>query len=75
MDDNRRQFLTTSGQWVGLSVAASQVIACGGIKDITDIEQLLAVQQQGVSGAILGRSIYEGTLDLKAAAALVQQEQ
>jgi phosphoribosylformimino-5-aminoimidazole carboxamide ribotide isomerase len=50
------------------------VIASGGIKDISDIEQLLAVRQQGVAGSILGRSIYEGTLDLQQAAALVKQE-
>ena len=39
------------------------VIASGGITDITDIEKLCAVEPDGVEGAILGRSIYEGTLD------------
>lgn len=50
------------------------VIASGGIKDLSDIEQLLAVRQQGVAGSILGRSIYEGTLNLQEAAELVQKE-
>jgi len=39
------------------------VIASGGITDMTDIERLCAVEPEGVEGAILGRSIYEGTLD------------
>lgn len=43
------------------------VIASGGITNMTDIDALLAVEDQGVEGAILGRSIYEGTLDFKAA--------
>jgi phosphoribosylformimino-5-aminoimidazole carboxamide ribotide isomerase len=42
------------------------VIASGGVTDITDIEKLCAVQEFGVEGVILGRSIYAGTLDFKA---------
>jgi phosphoribosylformimino-5-aminoimidazole carboxamide ribotide isomerase len=41
------------------------VIASGGITDIGDIERLCAVEPEGVEGAILGRSIYEGTLDFE----------
>jgi phosphoribosylformimino-5-aminoimidazole carboxamide ribotide isomerase len=43
------------------------IIASGGVTDLTDIENLLAVESDGVVGAILGRSIYEGTLDFQAA--------
>lgn len=43
------------------------VIASGGITDIGDIERLCAVEPDGVEGAILGRSIYEGTLDFEQA--------
>lgn len=43
------------------------VIASGGVTDMRDIEALCAVAQEGVEGAILGRSIYEGTLDFAAA--------
>ncbi len=43
------------------------VIASGGIADMSDIEALCAVEDEGVEGAILGRSIYEGTLDFEAA--------
>ncbi len=45
------------------------VIASGGIANLTDIEKLCAVEEEGVEGAILGRSIYEGTLDFQAAQA------
>ncbi len=40
------------------------VIASGGITNIDDIKALCAVQDEGIVGAITGRAIYEGTLDL-----------
>jgi phosphoribosylformimino-5-aminoimidazole carboxamide ribotide isomerase len=43
------------------------VIASGGIADLKDIDALCEVESEGVEGAILGRSIYEGTLDFEAA--------
>ena len=43
------------------------VIASGGITDMRDVDALCSVQEDGVEGAILGRSIYEGTLDFQAA--------
>src|SRR5690606_27816092 len=49
------------------------VIASGGVTDLTDIEALCAVEQEGVEGVILGRSIYEGTLDFQAAQDLADE--
>lgn len=43
------------------------IIASGGVTDLSDIEKLLAVEDEGVVGCILGRAIYEGTLDFEAA--------
>ncbi len=43
---------------------AIPVVASGGVTDMADIEALCAVKTQGIMGAILGRSIYEGTIDL-----------
>ena len=43
------------------------VIASGGVHDIKDVEALCAVQHEGIDGVICGRSIYEGTLDLRSA--------
>ena len=45
------------------------VLASGGVRDLTDIDALCAVEPEGVEGAILGRSLYEGTLDFKVAQA------
>ena len=43
------------------------VIASGGLSGIADIEQLCAVEDQGVTGVICGRAIYSGDLDFAAA--------
>jgi phosphoribosylformimino-5-aminoimidazole carboxamide ribotide isomerase len=40
------------------------VIASGGVKDISDIERVMEAEGDGVIGVIVGRAIYEGTLDL-----------
>ncbi|WP_018275626.1 1-(5-phosphoribosyl)-5-[(5-phosphoribosylamino)methylideneamino]imidazole-4-carboxamide isomerase [Teredinibacter turnerae] len=40
------------------------VIASGGITDMNDIRALAKVASAGISGAITGRAIYEGTLDI-----------
>jgi len=48
------------------------VIASGGLKGLSDIRDLLAVESDGVIGAITGRAIYEGTLDLSDAIALTE---
>lgn len=39
------------------------IIASGGITNIEDVKALCAVEDEGISGAITGRAIYEGTLD------------
>lgn len=43
------------------------VIASGGLSNLDDIRQLLAVESEGVIGTIAGRAIYDGSLDFKAA--------
>ena len=43
------------------------VIASGGLRGMQDIEQLCAVEDQGVAGVICGRAIYTGDLDFAAA--------
>ncbi|HHH35223.1 MAG TPA: 1-(5-phosphoribosyl)-5-[(5-phosphoribosylamino)methylideneamino]imidazole-4-carboxamide isomerase [Gammaproteobacteria bacterium] len=39
------------------------VIASGGVASLDDIRALAACEPEGVSGAILGRALYEGKLD------------
>ncbi|MDM0045421.1 1-(5-phosphoribosyl)-5-[(5-phosphoribosylamino)methylideneamino]imidazole-4-carboxamide isomerase [Variovorax dokdonensis] len=43
------------------------VIASGGLSGMADIEQLCAVEREGVEGVICGRAIYTGDLDFAAA--------
>lgn len=49
------------------------VIASGGITDLSDVEKLCAVEAEGISGAITGRAVYQGTLDFKAAQTLADK--
>ena len=49
------------------------VIASGGITGIDDIRSLCAVADEGIAGAITGRAIYEGTLDLAEAQQLADE--
>ena len=43
------------------------VIASGGLSNMRDIEQLCAVESEGIEGVICGRAIYSGDLDFSAA--------
>jgi phosphoribosylformimino-5-aminoimidazole carboxamide ribotide isomerase len=45
-------------------ITGLQVMASGGVKDMKDIHELLLYAPRGVAGVIVGRSLYEGTLDL-----------
>ena len=49
------------------------IIASGGITEISDIEQLVAVDKPPLYGAVTGRAIYEGTLDLAEAIRVTQK--
>ncbi len=49
------------------------VIASGGITNLDDIRHLCAVADSGIVGAITGRALYEGTLDLAAAQKLADE--
>ena len=50
------------------------VIASGGLKGLSDVTELLAVESDGVVGAITGRAIYEGTLNLADAIRLTETD-
>ncbi len=49
------------------------VIASGGITNLDDVRALCAVQADGITGAITGRAIYEGSLDFRAAQSLADE--
>jgi len=70
--------IARDGMMQGVNVAATRqlareagipVIASGGVTNMDDVHALAAVAGDGIVGAITGRAIYEGTLDLAAAQA------
>ncbi|NHC60136.1 1-(5-phosphoribosyl)-5-[(5-phosphoribosylamino)methylideneamino]imidazole-4-carboxamide isomerase [Paenalcaligenes suwonensis] len=57
-----------SGVNIEATVALSRhvsipIIASGGVANLKDIEALCEVEHEGIEGVILGRSLYEGTLN------------
>ncbi len=72
--------ISRDGMMSGPNVAATAalaravnipVIASGGITTLDDIRALLAVADEGIGGAIIGRALYEGSIDLAEAQRLV----
>lgn len=66
--------IATDGMMVGPNVASLrsiaeavgiEVIASGGVSKLADIVALKALEPVGVVGAITGKALYEGTLDLR----------
>ncbi len=43
------------------------VIASGGVSTLDDVRALCAVEKEGIMGAIIGRALYDGIIDLAAA--------
>lgn len=41
------------------------VIASGGVSELMDIENILALKKSGVIGVIVGRALYDGKIDFK----------
>jgi len=65
--------ISRDGMMQGVNVEATarlaqecgiEVIASGGVTNIEDVRALANVADSGICGAITGRAIYEGTLDL-----------
>ncbi|MGV0006003.1 MAG: 1-(5-phosphoribosyl)-5-[(5-phosphoribosylamino)methylideneamino]imidazole-4-carboxamide isomerase [Candidatus Porifericomitaceae bacterium WSBS_2022_MAG_OTU9] len=49
------------------NLAAVPIIAAGGITDLSDIEALCNISDSGLAGAIIGKALYENTLDFATA--------
>lgn len=74
--------ISRDGMMQGVNVEATarlaqecgiDVIASGGVTNIDDVRALARVADTGICGAITGRAIYEGTLDLAEAQQLSDQ--
>jgi phosphoribosylformimino-5-aminoimidazole carboxamide ribotide isomerase len=49
------------------------VIASGGVSSIDDVRSICEAEPDGIIGAIVGRALYEGKLDLAAAQKLADE--
>lgn len=65
--------ISRDGVFAGVNAVASaalaresglRVIASGGVASVEDVRRAAAYAQQGVTGVIVGRALYEGRLDL-----------
>ena len=52
---------------------STPVIASGGVSALADVEKLLAMEGEGVCGAIIGRALYDGSISLADALRLEKQ--
>ncbi len=68
--------ISRDGMMQGVNVETTQrlaqaihipVIASGGVTSMEDLHALKAVEDDGIMGTILGRALYEGSIDLAAA--------
>jgi len=75
--------ISRDGMMQGLNIDATRalaaeltipVIASGGVTRIDDIQALLDAEDDGVAGAVIGRALYEGTLDFAEARKLVNDQ-
>jgi len=48
------------------------VIASGGVSTLDDLRALCAVEKEGIMGAIIGRALYDGAIDLAEAQRLLE---
>ncbi len=50
-----------------------EVVAAGGVSSVKDIEDLLTLQKDGVSGIITGRALYDGSIKLEEAIDIIDK--
>ena len=51
-----------------------EVIASGGVASLEDIRRVKKFEKDGITGCIIGKALYTGAVDLKAALALAQED-
>lgn len=65
--------ITRDGMLTGINLRATQqvaqavsipVIASGGVATLQDVLEIIPLVKEGVKGVIVGRALYEGTIDL-----------
>ncbi|MBI3011346.1 MAG: 1-(5-phosphoribosyl)-5-[(5-phosphoribosylamino)methylideneamino]imidazole-4-carboxamide isomerase [Candidatus Omnitrophica bacterium] len=58
-----------------LAAGPRQLIASGGISSMADLQQLMSLEPRGLIGAIIGKALYEGTINLREAITLVASDE
>lgn len=49
------------------------LIASGGVTNLEHIKELIELGECGIEGVIIGRALYEGSIDLREALSLVSE--
>ncbi|MBI3996116.1 MAG: 1-(5-phosphoribosyl)-5-[(5-phosphoribosylamino)methylideneamino]imidazole-4-carboxamide isomerase [Candidatus Omnitrophica bacterium] len=57
-----------------LDVGSVELIASGGISSVADLQKLKSLESRGVIGAIVGKALYEGAIDLREAIRLLSTQ-
>ena len=74
--------ISRDGMMQGINIEATRqlaeavaipVIASGGLSSLADIERLMAIESSGIAGAITGKAVYTGAIDLREAIALTKK--
>ncbi|MDP3791035.1 MAG: 1-(5-phosphoribosyl)-5-[(5-phosphoribosylamino)methylideneamino]imidazole-4-carboxamide isomerase [Candidatus Omnitrophota bacterium] len=58
-----------------LEVSRANVVASGGVSTMDDVRKLKELETYGLSGMIIGKALYEKTLDLKEAIKICSQKE
>lgn len=75
--------IATDGMMSGPNLASTRtiaeaisipVVASGGITTIADVRAVCELEEAGVTGMIIGRALYEGTISLVDAAAIIRPD-
>jgi len=56
-----------------LSAGSAEIVAAGGISTLEDVKRLKALEGEGLKGMIIGKALYEKTIDLKEAVKICSQ--
>lgn len=69
--DGTKKGVETERLEKALKVSQKPIILAGGISKIEDLLKLKPYEKEGLKGVIVGRALYEGSLDLKSALKIV----
>lgn len=72
--DGMRQGLNIPGLLRLAKGLQAEVIAAGGVSSVDDIKMLKGIEGEGVTGVIIGKALYDGSVDLEEALRIARGE-